>query len=51
MSCLNVGIGEPCAGQVRLNATFALVNRIDPFDAAANFGADPPIGSKDGMIC
>ena len=46
-SCLNEGTGDPCAGHERLNETSASVKSMEPFDTPANFGEDPPIGSKN----
>ena len=43
---LEEGTGDPWAGHKRLKDMPDLVKRMEPFDAAANFGADPPIGSK-----
>ena len=46
ISNLNDGVGDPCAGQVKLAGfSFSLFN-VDTSLSDGNFGADPPTGSK-----
>ena len=42
---LYAGIGDPWAGQFRLNKCPSLASKVDDFDVDENFGMDEPTGS------
>ena len=44
ISNLNVGVGDPCAGQVKLADVSISLFNVDTL-LSGNFGADPPTGS------
>ena len=46
MSNLYEGTGEPWAGQDKLKEKSDFLKKVELFESAENFGADPPIGSK-----
>ena len=41
-------MGEPCAGQVRLNGLSARRSIPEVFASEENFGVEPPTGSESG---
>ena len=43
---LNAGVGEPWAGQARLNGWADFSVNTNPELFSENFGADPPTGSE-----
>ena len=43
---LKVGVGKPCAGQLRLRVKSFLLDTLKPSVLTLNLGIDPPIGSK-----
>ena len=45
---LNAGMGEPCAGQVRLKGLSARRSIPEVFASEENFGVEPPTGSESG---
>ena len=45
---LNAGMGEPCAGQVKLNGLRARRSIPEVFASEENFGVEPPTGSESG---
>ena len=46
ISNLNVGLGDPCAGHVKLAGASNSLLSVDTSLSDGNFGAEPPTGSS-----